>query len=140
MSTSERVTETRFFNRTARVITWNAPCIKRLNLFKARRDANLAVTGIAIPYWEHMLLIAAAAMDMTGLGDLGVDLVIDRERGPVLLELNAHAGPAIQLANGAGLWHRLSQVDRAPREIFATPEERVTWARKTFTAQISKEK
>jgi hypothetical protein len=50
---------------------------------------------------------------MTELGYLGVDLVIDHDRGPLLLEMNARPGLAIQLANRAGLDGRLKKVDRA---------------------------
>jgi alpha-L-glutamate ligase-like protein len=113
--------------------------VRRAKVITHHPDTQKPVTGIVVPYWEQILLMSAAAMDMTGLGYLGVDLVIDRLRGPVLLELNARPGLAIQLANGAGLWNRLSQVDRAPREIFTTSERRVTWARNTFTVQISKD-
>jgi hypothetical protein len=48
---------------------------------------------------------------MTGLGYLGVDIVLDACNGPLLLELNARPGLAIQLANGRGLAGRLAAVD-----------------------------
>ncbi|MRR31196.1 alpha-L-glutamate ligase-like protein, partial [bacterium] len=70
--------------------------------------------------------------EMTGLGYLGVDLVIDRDRGPLLLELNARPGLAIQLANRHGLRTRLDQVDRALPSLADTPEARVAWARENF--------
>jgi len=63
---------------------------------------------------------------------MGVDLVIDRDRGPLLLELNARPGLAIQLANGQGLLTRLDRVDRTPSCLDATPEARVAWARENF--------
>jgi alpha-L-glutamate ligase-like protein len=90
------------------------------------------VSSIQVPHWMSMLLMAARTFDMTGLGYLGVDMVIDRERGPLLLELNARPGLGIQLANRIGLRKRLERVDRAPIQIFATPESRVTWAVETF--------
>jgi alpha-L-glutamate ligase-like protein len=96
-------------------------------------DTNKPVTGIQVPHWESMLLIASKAADMTGLDYLGVDLVIDRERGPLLLELNARPGLQIQIANQAGLFKRLEVIDKAPPEIFATPEIRVAWALETFS-------
>jgi alpha-L-glutamate ligase-like protein len=96
-------------------------------------DTNKPVTGIQVPHWESMLLIASKAADMTGLDYLGVDLVIDRERGPLLLELNARPGLQIQIANQAGLLKRLEVIDKAPPEIFATPEIRVAWALETFS-------
>ncbi len=97
-------------------------------------DTNKPLTGIEVPHWENMLLIAARTGDMTGLDYLGVDLVIDRERGPLLLELNARPGLQIQLANQAGLIRRLDLIDHAPPEIFSTPEIRVAWALDTFSA------
>jgi alpha-L-glutamate ligase-like protein len=95
-------------------------------------DTDNPVSGIQVPYWEKMLWMAALTFDMTGLGYVGVDLVIDRDSGPLLLEMNARPGLAIQLANQQGLRKRLDQVDCAPPDIFATPESRVAWARNNF--------
>jgi alpha-L-glutamate ligase-like protein len=95
-------------------------------------DTGNPVSDIQIPHWKNILHMAAHAFNMTGLGYLGVDIVIDRERGPLLLELNARPGLGIQLANRIGLRKRLEWVDRAPIQIFATPESRVTWAVETF--------
>jgi glutathione synthase/RimK-type ligase-like ATP-grasp enzyme len=84
-----------------------------------------------------MVLMAASAFDMTGLCYLGVDLVIDRERGPLLLELNARPGLGIQIANLAGLRTRLECIDKASPAVFTSPETRVAWAMKTFRASGS---
>ena len=97
-------------------------------------DTGNPVGNIEVPFWKKMLLIAASAVDMTGLGYIGVDMVIDSVRGPVLLELNARPGLAIQIANLAGMRARLDQVDRAPDEIFANAEMRVSWAMQAFGA------
>jgi alpha-L-glutamate ligase-like protein len=97
-------------------------------------DTGNGVDGIAVPFWERMLVIAAQAVDMTGLGYLGVDLIIDRDKGPLLLELNARPGLQIQVANQSGLQKRLEMVDRAPGDVFRSPESRVMWARTMFTA------
>ena len=77
--------------------------------------------------------MAAKVVEMTGLDYLGVDLVIDQERGPLLLELNARPGLQIQIANQAGLLRRLELIDQAPADVFATPETRVVWALDTFS-------
>ena len=45
-----------------------------------------------------------------GIKFLGVDVAIDRERGPVILELNARPGLSIQMANLAGLEERLKRI------------------------------
>jgi len=46
--------------------------------------------------------------------------------------MNARPGLAIQLANRAGLWKRLEEVDRAPARIFSSAEARVEWATTVF--------
>ncbi|HEY3277129.1 MAG TPA: alpha-L-glutamate ligase-like protein [Syntrophorhabdaceae bacterium] len=95
-------------------------------------DTGNPIAGIRIPGWKEMLLTAAKGSDMTGLGYLGVDLVIDISEGPLMLEMNARPGLQIQVANGTGLKSRLNLIDRAPSEIFSSPESRVEWAMKTF--------
>ena len=97
-------------------------------------DTGRPVSGISVPEWKELLFMEARAFDMTGMGYLGVDLVIDRERGPLLLELNARPGLAIQLANLIGLRGRLDHIDKAPPESLATPRARVEWAMETFTS------
>ncbi len=56
-----------------------------------------------------------------GLGYLGVDIVVDEDAGPMLLEANARPGLAIQIANGRGLLPRLQAIDalldRTPRTL-----------------------
>jgi alpha-L-glutamate ligase-like protein len=94
-------------------------------------DTEKPVAGIAVPYWERILEMAARGWEMTGLGYLGADLVIDRAQGPVLLELNARPGLAIQLANQDGLRERLRRVDAAWKPGLAV-EERVALARSLF--------
>ena len=95
-------------------------------------DTGKPVKGIQVPHWDRMLLMAARGMDMTGLGYLGMDLVLDQERGPLLLEMNARPGLAIQMANRKGLRGRLERIDKASPEVFATPESRVAWAKESF--------
>ena len=97
-------------------------------------DTGHPLSEIQVPYWKEMLHIAARTLDMTGLGYLGVDMVIDRERGPLLLELNARPGLQIQVANQKGLLKHLDLIDKAPPIIFDNPERRVEWAVKAFDA------
>jgi len=96
-------------------------------------DTGHPLSDIQVPYWKEMLHMAARASDMTGLGYIGVDMVIDRERGPLLLELNARPGLQIQVANQKGLLRHLEFIDKAPSNIFTTPETRVAWALDAFT-------
>lgn len=71
---------------------------------------RLALSGIRIPYWGEILRIAIESQQISGLGFLGADIAIDRERGPVILELNARPGLSIQVANLSGLKSRLNRV------------------------------
>lgn len=74
-------------------------------------DTGQRLSELQIPYWQELLNLAARCHEMTGLGYLGTDIVIDRDHGPMLLELNARPGLSIQLANGAGLRPRLKRID-----------------------------
>jgi alpha-L-glutamate ligase-like protein len=106
--------------------------VHRSKVVSKHPDTGNPVSGVQVPYWEKMLWIAARSFDMTGLGYIGVDLVIDRDRGPLLLEFNARPGLAIQLANRKGLKERLDKIDQAPPEVFASAEARVRWAQDAF--------
>lgn len=66
-------------------------------------DLHCDVGGRQIPQWDAMLSLAARCHDAIPLGYLGVDLVLDAELGPLVLELNARSGLTIQLANRQGL-------------------------------------
>ncbi|HOK35441.1 MAG TPA: sugar-transfer associated ATP-grasp domain-containing protein [Candidatus Pacearchaeota archaeon] len=66
--------------------------------------------GIKIPYFKKILELAVLAQIATGINFLGVDIAIDRDKGPVIFELNARPGLSIQMANLAGLEERLQRV------------------------------
>ncbi len=67
-------------------------------------------TGIPIPFWEELLLISSKIQYVTNIGYLAVDLTLDKDQGPVLLEVNARAGLMVQVANLAPLRSRLERV------------------------------
>ncbi|WP_133491600.1 alpha-L-glutamate ligase-like protein [Alcanivorax sp. 24] len=75
-------------------------------------DTAHPVAGVTIPDWEECLALAARCYDLTGLGYLGVDLVLDKHKGPMMLELNARPGLNIQIANDDGLLRRCGIVER----------------------------
>jgi len=77
-------------------------------LVQCHPDTGACFQSMEIPHWERILDLAASCVEMTGMDYLGADIVLDRERGPMLLELNARPGLAIQVANQAGLRHRLA--------------------------------
>jgi alpha-L-glutamate ligase-like protein len=67
--------------------------------------------GIKIPKWDEVLLLAAKAQSVSGLGYLGVDIVIDKNEEPMILEVNARPGLEIQNVNGDSLRTRLERVE-----------------------------
>ena len=89
-------------------------------------DTGANLMDLKVPYWREHLLIGALAYDMTGLGYLGADIVLDKNRGPMMLEINARPGLAIQISNGRGLKTRLKEIDETyPTGLSA--EERVDY-------------
>ena len=76
-------------------------------------DTDARLADIRVPEYSELLRIATIAGTFSRLGYVGVDLVLDADRGPVILELNARPGLAIQLANRAGLERRLAWLDAA---------------------------
>jgi len=103
------------------------------NVVDEHPDTGAFIAGLKIPRWDFILESSAKGYDVTGLGYLGVDMVIDRDRGPLILEMNARPGLNIQIANGTGLANRLARIDEsfAPE---ATPAERAAFARGEFPA------
>lgn len=89
-------------------------------------DTKADLKSLVVPFWREHLLIGAKAYEMTGLGYLGADIVLDKNRGPMMLELNARPGLAIQIANGHGLMSVIKKIEKTyPTGL--TPEERVDY-------------
>lgn len=78
-------------------------------------DTGKELALLQVPHWEKLLTLASSAWEMTGLGYMGTDMVLDEEEGPMVLELNARPGLAIQIANGAGLLPRLHHIENLAR-------------------------
>jgi alpha-L-glutamate ligase-like protein len=78
-------------------------------VFKPGTERKLR--GIKIPNWTSILETAVKAQIASGLGYLGVDMVLHPDKGPMVLELNAQPGLQIQLANAEGLKKRLERIE-----------------------------
>lgn len=107
------------------------------NIISKHPDTTNAVDGVQLPNWDGFMKLAAECYELCGLGYIGVDMVLDQDRGPLILELNARPGLNIQIANDCGLTHRTRAVeDRL--EQFAhngrveSPEERVRFVQALF--------
>lgn len=81
--------------------------------------------------------LAAGCYELCGLGYIGVDMVLDEEKGPLILELNARPGLNIQIANDCGLTLRTHAVEAhlaelQSKKLVETAEERVRFAQQAF--------
>ena len=77
-------------------------------------DTGFSIADVEIPNWELILELTAQCYDLVGLGYIGVDIILDRRHGPLMLEMNARPGLSIQTANQCGLLSRLKQIEAMP--------------------------
>jgi len=84
----------------------------RNRLIDQHPDTGEKIVGFQVPYWTEILSMARRVSAAVQMGYVGVDIVIDRRRGPLLLEANARPGLAIQIANGQGLLKRFAEIER----------------------------
>jgi alpha-L-glutamate ligase-like protein len=84
----------------------------RNHLAERHPDTGEPVVGFPVPHWPAILEMSRRVSQATGLGYVGVDIVLDRVHGPLLLEANARPGLAIQIANGRGLLQRIEEIER----------------------------
>jgi alpha-L-glutamate ligase-like protein len=107
------------------------------NIISKHPDTTNPVDGVQLPGWDGFMKLAAGCYELCGLGYIGVDMVLDQDKGPMILELNARPGLNIQIANDCGLTHRAHAVEARLAElekqgIKETPEERVRFAQELF--------
>lgn len=94
-------------------------------------DTGQMFNHLRVPHWEKILPLAAACYEMTGLGYLGVDIVLDKNLGPLIIELNARPGLAIQVANGSGLAPRLEKIIQIKNKTM-DPSQRAKYSQDLF--------
>ncbi|KXK26678.1 MAG: Ribosomal protein S6--L-glutamate ligase [candidate division WS6 bacterium OLB20] len=97
---------------------------------------RLRVSGLKIPYWNQILEYAIRAQEATGLYFAGIDFLIDRDQGPVIVEMNARPGLSIQLANEDGLRWRLG---KAAHVRVKTHDKGIRLAKDLFGGEIDEE-
>lgn len=104
----------------------------RNDIITEHPDTGNGVAGIKIPGWEGLLQLAARCSELTGLGYLGVDIVLDKEKGPMILEMNARPGLNIQIANRSGLLPRLNLIEKHHTSLRSI-DERIAFAKNHFS-------
>jgi alpha-L-glutamate ligase-like protein len=110
---------------TTLTAVWNSRIVQE------HPDTGNPVSGLIIPYWDDMLTLAARTQQLTNLCYQGIDIALDRDLGPLILELNARPGLAIQIANRAGLHPRLRMIERYAGT-HADDAARVAFAKREF--------
>ncbi|MDO2946898.1 alpha-L-glutamate ligase-like protein [Aeromonas simiae] len=110
--------------RALRAVQFNQP-------IRHHPDTGLDLFELKVPHWDTLLTLAASCYEMSGLGYIGTDMVLDKQRGPMLLELNARPGLAIQIANGRGLVPNLKAVEKLGNTKMTVPQ-RIAFAKEHF--------
>lgn len=105
-------------------------------LISAAPHTRLTLAGIHIPFWNDILLLASRASTACGLNYVGVDIAIDREDGPLVLEVNARPGLDIQFANLAPLKSRLKRVEGLTTKSI---EKKIQLAKNLFGEELEQE-
>ena len=94
------------------------------------------IKGLKIPHWDQILTIASNVQLITNLGYMAVDICLDKNSGPVLLEINARAGLGVQIANLAPLRNRLERIQGIK---VTNPKKGVRIAKDMFGNVVEKE-
>ena len=94
-------------------------------------DTGVKFADLAIPNWRTLLQLAGHCHDFTELGYLGCDIVLDQQRGPLILEVNARPGLFIQIASGIGLRSRLQNIENLAQRDWHV-DERIDYSLSQF--------
>ncbi|CAM1343807.1 sugar-transfer associated ATP-grasp domain-containing protein [Tenacibaculum amylolyticum] len=78
--------------------------------FGIHPDNGNAIYGKQIPYWKEIVDASVKAATHFPLNYLGVDIAIDKDLGPLIMEVNVRPGLGIQLANKQGIKKVLKKV------------------------------
>lgn len=95
-----------------------------------------SISGIRLPHWPATLLLASQVSQTINLPFAGVDIAIDRDDGPIVLEANARPGLDIQLANAAALRSRLRRVEGLT---ITSPAQGVRIGKNLFGSDLAQE-
>lgn len=111
--------------RSTAAVQYNTPVM-------VHPDTGHDLMDLSIRDWPKLLHLAASCYEMSGLGYLGVDIVLDKHLGPMILELNARPGLAIQIANQQGILPRLKQIEALKLKRTPSVADRIVYIEKNF--------
>ena len=78
--------------------------------FDHHPDIGNIIYGKKIPFWNDLIALAIRTSEVFPLNYLGIDIVIDKNLGPLIMEINVRPGLGIQLANRQGLKESLMNI------------------------------
>ena len=98
-------------------------------------EGGAPLVGVQLPDWPGILDTARRAARSVRLGYLGVDVVVDKDRGPMVLEVNARPGLEIQNVHARGLGEalRIAEEKNAARAAASTTTTTTTTTTPTKT-------
>lgn len=76
-------------------------------------DTNEELINLEIPYFKEVIEFSKRASTGVPLGYLGVDIVLDNDKGPMILEMNARPGLQIQVVNQKCLGSILTKMENS---------------------------
>ncbi|MDQ2051238.1 sugar-transfer associated ATP-grasp domain-containing protein [Natronolimnohabitans sp. A-GB9] len=98
--------------------------------FDEHPDTGVDLEAFAIPGWAEILSTAVKAAEVSRLGYTGVDIVVDEDEGPMVLEINARPGLGIQNSTFDGLLERTTFIESLPDSFdLKPPAEKIELAR-----------
>lgn len=119
------------------IVTGKTTSATQYNKVIKQLPGGIPVAGHQIPEWEKILRIASEAQLHANLGFLAVDIVMDENAGPVLIEINARSGLMVQIANRIPLKARLERVRGLKVE---SPEKGIQLSKQLFGKDSKKKK
>ena len=79
--------------------------------FDIHPDTQKQIKGVELPYWKEIIELSLKTAEVFPLKYLGVDIVIDQYKGPLIMEVNVRPGLGIQMVNRKGLAPILEAID-----------------------------
>lgn len=72
-------------------------------------DSGHEFVGKKIPFWKKTLAVSVKTSKFFPLKYLGIDIIFDKQMGPMVIEINARPGLQIQNINSMGLKNAIKQ-------------------------------
>ena len=81
-------------------------------IYREHPDSSAQFYGETVPFWDDIMNITTHVSEGFPFKYLGTDIVLDRDLGPLVMEINLRPGLEIQNVNRQGLLEILKEEDR----------------------------